>query len=71
MAYVNTSRVAHPGLADRLSALVVDMKKVMARRAIFKQTQRELNALSNRELADLGIGRSMITRLAQEAAYGK
>ncbi|SEN59183.1 protein of unknown function [Gemmobacter aquatilis] len=71
MAYVNTSRIAHHGFADRLNTLVVEAKKFVARRAIFKQTQRELNALSARELADLGIHRSMITRLAQEAAYGK
>ncbi|MEE3316193.1 MAG: DUF1127 domain-containing protein, partial [Pseudomonadota bacterium] len=32
---------------------------------------RELRALSGRELADLGINRSMIRRLALEAAYGE
>ncbi|HBD91870.1 MAG TPA: hypothetical protein DC061_15545 [Gemmobacter sp.] len=47
------------------------VKTVLVRRAIFKQTVRELNKLSTRELADLGIHRSMIHRLAQEAAYGK
>ena len=47
------------------------MEQAIARRAIYKQTVRELNALSARELADLGIHRSMITRLAREAAYGK
>jgi uncharacterized protein YjiS (DUF1127 family) len=51
--------------------LVDGFRKMQARRAIYRQTLRELNALSGRELADLGIHRSMITRLAQEAAYGK
>ena len=37
----------------------------------FRRTYNELNALSTRELQDLGISRSMITRLAHEAAYGK
>ncbi|MBU2957575.1 DUF1127 domain-containing protein [Paracoccus sp. C2R09] len=47
------------------------MQENRARRAVYKQTVRELNALTNRDLADLGINRSMITRLAHEAAWGK
>ena len=35
-----------------------------------RQTVRELNALTTRDLDDLGISRSMITRLAHEAAWG-
>ncbi|RJE82764.1 DUF1127 domain-containing protein [Paracoccus onubensis] len=45
------------------------MQENRARRAIYHQTLRELNALTARDLADLGISRSMITRLAHEAAY--
>ncbi|MBT9244344.1 DUF1127 domain-containing protein [Gemmobacter fulvus] len=71
MAYVNSTRVAQMSFADRLSAAFDGVKQAIARRAIYKQTVRELNALSARELADLGIHRSMITRLAREAAYGK
>ena len=40
-----------------------------ARRKVYKQTYAELNSLSTRELDDLGISRSMISRLAYEAAY--
>lgn len=40
-------------------------------RLVYARTLRELRALSARELADLGIPRSMITRLAAEAAWGK
>ncbi len=36
----------------------------------YRQTVRELNALTNRDLADLGINRAMIGRLAHEAAWG-
>lgn len=43
----------------------------LARRRVYKRTQAELAALSTRELEDLGINRSMISRLAYEAAYGK
>lgn len=71
MAYVNTTRVAHGGFADRIQGMVETFRTALARRAIYRQTLRELNALTQRELADLGIHRSMITRLAREAAYGK
>lgn len=36
----------------------------------FNATKRELNALSNRELADLGLTRSNINSIAYEAIYG-
>lgn len=42
----------------------------LARYRMFRRTRRELDGLSSRELADLGISRSMITEIAREAAYG-
>ncbi|HEX9857602.1 MAG TPA: DUF1127 domain-containing protein [Paracoccaceae bacterium] len=71
MAYVNISRVAHNGLADRFAQIVKSVKDALLRRQVYNRTVRELNALSARELADLDIHRSMITRIALEAAYGK
>lgn len=71
MAYTNATRSATAGLVDRLSALVADVRESMRRRRLYRDTLRELNALSTRELNDLGIHRSMITRVALEAAYGK
>ncbi len=71
MAYVNTTRLASVGPLDRVAGLVNSVKVSLQRRRIYAQTVRELNALSTRELADLGIHRAMITRMAQEAAYGK
>jgi uncharacterized protein YjiS (DUF1127 family) len=70
MAYVNTSRAATFSPADRFSGLLAQVKASFARRAVFTQTLRELNALSDRELADLGIARADITTIAREAAYG-
>lgn len=40
-----------------------------SRRRVYKRTYAELNALTSRELDDLGISRSMISRLAYEAAF--
>jgi uncharacterized protein YjiS (DUF1127 family) len=61
---------AEAGLRGRLMTAVQRMQENRARRAVYRQTLRELNALSNRDLGDLGISRSMITRLAHEAAWG-
>lgn len=71
MAYVNSSRAASFSLADRISGFIADVKVQMARRAVFNQTVRELNTLTDRELADLGIARADILAVAREAAYGK
>lgn len=71
MAYVNSTRIAHNGFADRLSAVVASVKTALHRRRVFAETVRELNGLSTRDLADLGITASMITSIAKEAAYGK
>ena len=38
---------------------------------VYRKTLSELGELSNRELADLGLNRSMLKRIALEAAYGE
>ncbi len=40
------------------------------RRALFGSTVHELNHLTDRDLADLGIPRADIRRIAREAAFG-
>lgn len=45
------------------------MRDKRARRKIYKLTRSELIALNDRDLADLGIPRASITRVAMEAAY--
>ncbi|MBN2629438.1 MAG: DUF1127 domain-containing protein [Rhodobacteraceae bacterium] len=71
MTYVNSSREGTAGLVKRAGTIFSSLRLSLKRRRVFKQTIRELQALSNRELADLGIDRSMITRVSSEAAYGK
>ena len=70
MAYVNSSRAASLGLSDRISAVVASVKLSLQRRATFQHTLNELNALSDRDLADLGLSRSSIRMIARAAAYG-
>ncbi len=71
MAYLNATRSARPGLLDRIAALATQIREAARRRSVYRQTLRELNALTNRELNDLGLNRTMLTRIAMEAAYGK
>lgn len=65
------STAATTGLRGRLLRAMQRVQENRARRAVYRQTMRELNALTDRDLNDLGISRSMINRLSHEAAYGK
>ena len=66
-----TAELQRSSLADRFGSLFAGVKAAMARRRIYDQTVRVLRALTDRELTDLGISRSMIASIATEAAYGK
>ncbi|WHZ33808.1 DUF1127 domain-containing protein [Sagittula sp. MA-2] len=63
--YTSQSQSALTGFAG----IVETIRARRARRKVFNQTFRELSSLSNRELADLGMGRSEIRRVAYQAAY--
>ena len=69
MAYVNTN--VNSSLVSRVLAATAVITTVLRQRQVYLSTQRELNSLSNRDLSDLGIHRSMIAEIAREAAYGK
>ena len=66
MAYVSS---ANAGVIDRVRAVVAEFKERAQRGRVYRATRTELNNLSERELADLGIHRSEIKRIAYEAAY--
>jgi uncharacterized protein YjiS (DUF1127 family) len=70
MAYINTTRVARKGFIDRLSVLKDGVLSAWNQRRVYNRTVAELNALSDRELSDLGIARISIRDIAHEAAYG-
>lgn len=71
MAYVSTNRIAGKSLMDRVAGLMVSVASSLQQRRVYAQTVAELNALTDRELADLGIARASIVEIAHEAAYGK
>lgn len=71
MANLHDTRALRIGLGERIAAFVAELRLALHRRTVYLRTLRELNALSDRDLADLGIHASMIRRIALEAAYGK
>ncbi|MEM7471356.1 MAG: DUF1127 domain-containing protein [Pseudomonadota bacterium] len=66
MAHATT---AQNTVFDRVRAVIADLTERAARAKVYRTTRDELKNLSNRELADLGIHRSEIKRIAYEAAY--
>lgn len=71
MAYAHSNTTAHGGFFDRISRVISALKDARRRQALYAVTRSELANLTDRDLADLGIHRSMITRIAREAAYRK
>ncbi|MEJ6389109.1 DUF1127 domain-containing protein [Gymnodinialimonas ulvae] len=71
MAYVSSTRKSSDTLINRFAALRVDAIEAYNNWRVYRTTLNELNSLSTRELADLGINPSMVRRIALEAAYGK
>jgi uncharacterized protein YjiS (DUF1127 family) len=77
MTYANATHTEERGprfgfgaIIDRIAAAFADLQETLGRRRVFRQTMKELGALSDRELADLAISRSMIPRIALDAAHG-
>ncbi len=71
MAYITDTRTSGITLAQRFTTLRENFAAARAQRKVYTTTVNELNQLSNRELADLGVSRSAIKGIAMEAAYGK
>lgn len=71
MAYVNTARAAAPSLLGLVAHPLNSLRLMAHRRRVYVQTLSELRDLSDRDLADLGLHRSLIQVVAREAAYGK
>lgn len=55
-------------IRGRFARVLSAMKTARQRRAVYRQTVEELSGLSARELADIGIPRAHIRRVARESA---
>ena len=69
MAYAlsNTTPVAH-GILGKLNEIAAAWQANRDRRAVFARTYNELSALSDRDLADIGIARRDISEIARQEA---
>ena len=74
MAHVTAHNSGHTsaptGWTATLTSLFTDLGARYARYRVFRTSLAEMQVLSDRELADLGLSRSMLRRAAYEAAYG-
>lgn len=70
MAFATEITRGNPA-ASWIGGTLATLRDAWSRYRVYQRTLAELSTLSTRELNDLGISRSMITRLAHEAAYGK
>ncbi|EAQ46227.1 hypothetical protein MED193_07529 [Roseobacter sp. MED193] len=69
MAAVNQIATPKSVLSFLPTAWFDELSTKFARYRLYRETYNELSELSGRELADLGLNRSMIKRLAYQAAY--
>ncbi len=69
MAYANTN-VFSASTSTPSWGIIARLAEGFANRRLYKQTVRELNKLSSRELADLGLSRAGIPAIARESVYG-
>jgi len=69
MAYTLRATSDSVQLAGPVRNFFSNIEDALARRALYRRTVSELQSLTNRELADLGISRSGIRGLARETVY--
>ena len=70
MTVLTETFFAGTSLNERFAAFRAQLADKIAKRKVYRTTVSELESLSSRDLADLGISRSMIKSIALEAAYG-
>ncbi len=69
MAFAHDISSARAGIAQRALAVLRGAVAHYRRYRLERRTYRELDALSDRELEDLGLNRAMLRSIAREAAW--
>ena len=68
MAYLTSTTATGIPFGERIRALILDAFIRVKRQQLYRATFSGLSALSNRELADLGLNRSELRHVAKESA---
>ena len=68
MAYLTSSSATGTSFGMRANAAFQNMVASYKQHRLYRETFNELSALSNRELADLGLHRSNLHQIARESA---
>lgn len=71
MAFVSDIHLSDGGLKKAVAQKAQEAANAWKKWRLYRRTRAELASLSDRELADIGLNRSMISSVAYEAAYGK
>ncbi len=71
MSTLTQTLFAGTSLTEGFATFRAQLAENATKRKTYRTTLAELQRLTNRDLADLGISRSMIKGIAFEAAYGK
>ena len=72
MTFLTQTAYAADGasLWQRLSDMTLGLAERRAQRQAYRSTMRELSAMSNRDLLDIGVHPADIRSIARQAAYG-
>jgi uncharacterized protein YjiS (DUF1127 family) len=73
MAYASSNRTATTTLSfgERIAEIRKELIAAWRANRVYRETLRELQGLSARELNDLGLNATTLREIALEAAYGK
>ena len=71
MAYVTSDRAVGFGIPAWIADTVASIKLARTRRATYLATYRALDAMSDRDLADINLSRLQVRDVAYAAAFGK
>lgn len=71
MAYVSSNRTATTSVGNRLAEMMKQVSEAYTAWRQYRHTLNELQDLSVREMADLGLNPANLRQAAFEAVYGK
>ncbi len=70
MAYVSTQKISTVTIGERIAAYATGFGKKVGDYRLYRRTLNELQGMSLRDLADMGLHPTELHRIAREAVYG-